>query len=118
MVELLGRVISPSQGLYLHRTTLHRKTKTNIHALSGIRTHDPSNQPTKTQASDRTVTAIRKLFPDESTKKLHGNYESVNLLRQLYFHLPFFYYMYTTVAPHSDRFMHYTLTTLKSVMDA
>jgi hypothetical protein len=46
MVGLLGRVISPSQGLYLHRTTQHRKTLTNIHALSGIRTHDPSNQPT------------------------------------------------------------------------
>jgi hypothetical protein len=32
-VGLLGRVISPSQGRYLH---------TDIHALSGIRTHDPS----------------------------------------------------------------------------
>jgi hypothetical protein len=38
---LLGRVISSSQGLYLHRTTQHRKTKTNIHALIGIRTRDP-----------------------------------------------------------------------------
>jgi hypothetical protein len=28
LVGLLGRVISPSQGLYLHRTTQHRKTKT------------------------------------------------------------------------------------------
>jgi hypothetical protein len=56
MVGLLGRVISPSQGLYLHRTTQHRKTRTNIHALSGIRAHDPSNQPTKTRASDRTAT--------------------------------------------------------------
>jgi hypothetical protein len=55
MVGLLGRVISPSQGLYLHRTTHHRKTRTNIHALSGIRTHDPSNQPAKTHASDRTA---------------------------------------------------------------
>jgi hypothetical protein len=55
-VGLLGRVISPSQGLYLHRTTQHRKTRTNIHALSGIRTHDPSNQPAKTHASDRTAT--------------------------------------------------------------
>jgi hypothetical protein len=45
MVGLLGWVISSSQGLYLHRTTEHRKTRTNIHALSGIRTHDPSNQP-------------------------------------------------------------------------
>jgi hypothetical protein len=55
MVGLLGRVISPSQGLYLHGTTQHRKTRTNIHALSEIRTHDPSNQPAKTQASDRTA---------------------------------------------------------------
>jgi hypothetical protein len=32
-VGLLGQVISPSQGRYLH---------TDIHTLSGIRTHDPS----------------------------------------------------------------------------
>jgi hypothetical protein len=56
IVGLLGRVISPSQGLYLHRTTRHRKTRTNIHALSGIRAHDPSNQTVKTRASDRTAT--------------------------------------------------------------
>jgi hypothetical protein len=55
-VGLLGRVIIPSQGLYLHRTTLHRKMRTNIHALIGIRTHDPSNQPAKTHASDFTAT--------------------------------------------------------------
>jgi hypothetical protein len=36
MVGLPGRVVSPSQGLYLHRTTPHRKTRTNIHALRGI----------------------------------------------------------------------------------
>jgi hypothetical protein len=36
MVGLLGRVISSSQGLYLHRTTQRRKTRTNILALSGI----------------------------------------------------------------------------------
>jgi hypothetical protein len=56
VVVLLGRVISPSQDLYLHRTKQHRKTRANIHTLSGIRTHDPSNQPTKTHASDRTAT--------------------------------------------------------------
>jgi hypothetical protein len=56
MVGLLGRVISPSQGLYLHTTTQHRNTRTNIHALSGIPTHIPSNQPAKTHASDRTAT--------------------------------------------------------------
>jgi hypothetical protein len=42
LLGLLGRGISPTQGLYLHRTTQHRKTRTNIHASSGIRTHDPS----------------------------------------------------------------------------
>jgi hypothetical protein len=36
-VGLLGRGISPSQGRYLH-TEQHK----DIHALSGIRTHDPS----------------------------------------------------------------------------
>jgi hypothetical protein len=55
MVELLGRVISSSQGLCLHRTTQHRKTRTNIHALSGIRTKDSRNQTAKT-ASDSTAT--------------------------------------------------------------
>jgi hypothetical protein len=40
------------RGLYLHRTTL----ETNIHAPSGIQTHDPSNQA----ATDRTVTGIGK----------------------------------------------------------
>jgi hypothetical protein len=41
MVGLLGRLISSSQGLYLHRATHHRETRTNIHALSGIRNRDP-----------------------------------------------------------------------------
>jgi hypothetical protein len=40
MVGLLGRVISSSQDLYLHRTTEHRETRKNIRALSGIRTRD------------------------------------------------------------------------------
>jgi hypothetical protein len=62
MVALLGRVISPSEGLYLHRTTQHRKTRTNIHALSGIRTHDPSNQLAKTHASDRTATVTGIIY--------------------------------------------------------
>jgi len=41
LVGLLGRKISPTQGLYLHRIIQHRKTWTHIHASSGIRTHDP-----------------------------------------------------------------------------
>jgi hypothetical protein len=42
------------KGLYLHRTTQH----TNIHASSGIRTHDPSNQAAKIYALDRAATGI------------------------------------------------------------
>jgi hypothetical protein len=33
-----------------------QKDEDKIHALSGIRIHDPSNQPAKTHASDRTAT--------------------------------------------------------------
>jgi hypothetical protein len=44
-VGLLRRGISPSQGLYVH-TEQHKHTinahSTDIHALSGIRSHDPS----------------------------------------------------------------------------
>jgi hypothetical protein len=46
------------KGLYLHRTTQHRNTKTNIHASSGIRTHDPSNQVAKTYALHRAAIGI------------------------------------------------------------
>jgi hypothetical protein len=38
-----GRGIGPSQGRYLHtEQPKHRKTHTDIHASSAIRTHDPS----------------------------------------------------------------------------
>jgi hypothetical protein len=67
MAGLLGRVISPSQGLYLHRTTQHRNTRTNIHALSGIRTHELSNQTAKTHASDRTATVRIYYFAHKPT---------------------------------------------------
>jgi hypothetical protein len=38
----------------------HRKTRTNIHVLSGIWTHYSSNQPAKTHASDHTATVTGK----------------------------------------------------------
>jgi hypothetical protein len=41
-------VISPSQGLYLHRSTEHRKTRPNIHVLSEIRTCDPVYERSRT----------------------------------------------------------------------
>jgi hypothetical protein len=46
--RLLGRVISPSQGRYLY-TGQHKhriNAYTDIHALSGFRTHDPSLRAT------------------------------------------------------------------------
>jgi len=46
MVGLLGRGINPTQGLFLHRTAHHRKTRTDIHASTGTRTHDPSVRAT------------------------------------------------------------------------
>jgi hypothetical protein len=42
--------------IYLHRTTQHIKTSTNIHVLSGIRTHDLSVQAVKSCTSDRAAT--------------------------------------------------------------
>jgi hypothetical protein len=48
--------VSPSQGLCLHRTTQHRKTRANLHALSGIQTHDPSIQAAKTHTLDHLAT--------------------------------------------------------------
>jgi hypothetical protein len=44
LVGLLGRGISPPQGLYLHTEQHEHRINahnTNIHALSGIQTHDP-----------------------------------------------------------------------------
>jgi hypothetical protein len=51
LVGLLGRVISQMQGLYLHRTTQHRKTRTHIHAPSGIRTREPSVRAVEDRAA-------------------------------------------------------------------
>jgi hypothetical protein len=42
LVGFLGRGITPTQGLYLHRITQDRKMRTHIHAPSGIRSLDPS----------------------------------------------------------------------------
>jgi hypothetical protein len=47
MVGLLGRVISPSQGLFLHRTTQHRKTRDKHPCLerdSNPRSQQPTGQ--------------------------------------------------------------------------
>jgi hypothetical protein len=63
VVGLLGRGISPTQGLYLHRTTQHKKTRTHIHASSGIRTTIPMFERPKTvRALDRAVSGNSNNF--------------------------------------------------------
>jgi hypothetical protein len=52
LAGLLGRVISPSQGLYLQDSTT-QKDADKHHALSGIRTHDPRVRAIKAHTSDR-----------------------------------------------------------------
>jgi len=42
LIGFLGQGISTTQGLYRHRTTQHRKTRTYIHAPTGTGTRDPS----------------------------------------------------------------------------
>jgi hypothetical protein len=42
LVGLLWWGIGPSQGLCLHRTAQHQKTRAYTHAMSGIRSHDPT----------------------------------------------------------------------------
>jgi hypothetical protein len=61
LIKTLGRTplddwSARRKGLYLHTTTQHRNTKTNIHASSGIRPHDPSFQAAKTYALDGAAT--------------------------------------------------------------
>jgi hypothetical protein len=60
MVGLLGGVISPSQGSYLH-TGQHKhiiKAHTDIHALSGIRTQDPAFERAKTVLALYSATTV------------------------------------------------------------
>jgi hypothetical protein len=60
MVGLLGRVISSSQGLYLHSTTQRRKMRTNIHVLSGIRIgYSSTIQKQYTKASNGKVQSLQ-----------------------------------------------------------
>jgi hypothetical protein len=56
LVGILGREINPTKCLYLHTTTQRRKTKINIHATSGIRTHDISHQVIKAYDSGNVIT--------------------------------------------------------------
>jgi hypothetical protein len=57
-IGLLGWEARPSQGLYLHKTAQHRKTRTNTHASSGIWIHNRSIQVVKTNTLDRAANVI------------------------------------------------------------
>jgi hypothetical protein len=70
----LGESSARRKGLCLNRKQ-HRNTKTNIHASSGIRTHDPSNQAAKTYALD-TSAAGTGLFR-EHTILIFPHYKTI-----------------------------------------
>jgi hypothetical protein len=78
MVGLFGRVISPSQSLYPHRTTQHRKPRINIHALSGIRT---SVRAIKARASDRAATGSAQALTHTHKYALHWQGEKMEFQR-------------------------------------
>jgi hypothetical protein len=61
MVGLLGRVISSSQGLYLHRTTQHRQTRKKHPCLKRDSNPRSGVQALKDRNSDRAVTGSAKL---------------------------------------------------------
>jgi hypothetical protein len=70
LVGLPGREISASQGFYLYTTAGHRKTSTNIHVVSVIRTHDLIVQAVNAFASDawplgpaQNTCILQRLFP-------------------------------------------------------
>jgi hypothetical protein len=48
--------VANSKSLYLHRTAQHRKTRTNIHVSSAIRTKGLSIQAMKAYATDSVAT--------------------------------------------------------------
>jgi hypothetical protein len=71
-VGLLGRVISPSEGRYLH-TGQHKhriNAHTDIHALSGIHTHDPSVLASEDSSRLRSRGHYDRLFKDLSKRHL------------------------------------------------
>jgi hypothetical protein len=56
LVRLFGPAFSPSQRLCLHRTAQDRKSRTDIHDLSGFQNHEYSMQAAKTHTLDPAAT--------------------------------------------------------------
>jgi hypothetical protein len=74
-VGLLGRVISPSQGRYLH-TGQHKpriKAHTDIRAVSGIRTYDPSVRACKDSSCLRRAVTVIGL-----SNEYRGHFPNIN----------------------------------------
>jgi hypothetical protein len=64
-VRLLGRVISPSQGRYLHTGQYKRRINahTDIHASSGIRTPDPCVRTSEDSSCLRPLSYLKISLP-------------------------------------------------------
>jgi hypothetical protein len=68
--ESIRRGICPKQGLYLQRTSQHRKRWTNVQALTGIRTYGLSVRTVDTHTVDDVLTKMCPFRPNSlsSTK--------------------------------------------------
>jgi hypothetical protein len=66
MVGLLGQVISPSQGLYLHRTTQHRRTRDKHPCLERDSNDRSRPAPQTARPLDwRSVTITQPIHPSQ-----------------------------------------------------
>jgi hypothetical protein len=69
LVRFLGWGISPSQGLYLHRTIQTQKRQKCINAPSGIQTHDPA-----VRAFNAVLAAVMSCTKQEQEILYHNTY--------------------------------------------
>jgi hypothetical protein len=86
-------------------TTQHRNTKTNIHAWSRIRTHDPSNQAVKTYALDcvATRTSFARLNLCKMSHKVHSVVNVSFLCFQWFFFCAF---IFSYKCKHAEAYIH------------
>jgi hypothetical protein len=87
-VGLLGRGISPPQGHYLHRTIQIQNKPIhtpNIHALSGIQTHDPSVQASE----DNSWLRLRGYCERQSSKRRNYKFSNKSCWKSIPFEVQF-----------------------------
>jgi hypothetical protein len=81
MVGLLGRVISPSQGLYLHRTAQHRKTWTKSMPWVGLELIIPVFERLRpTPQTARPVWSAKRSTSEMLTKIRHSSLETSKVM--------------------------------------